>query len=537
MAHENNLLDDAVFSVRPNGRLTLPGVMAALARDEINSLPALRPHQAMFWHMFLVQLAALTLHKAGRSDAAATEEDWKALLRGLTPDFPGDEPWRMVVDDWTKPAFMQPPVPDGVELGNEVPTADALDLLITSKNHDLKQSVAVGGKAEDWLFALITLQTGEGYGGSGNQGIVRMNGGSSSRPMLTLAPLAGDGKDMAIRPGAWFVRDVKALLVAREDVLENTGLDFDDKGLGLTWLAPWGESEQLQTKQLDLWFIEVCRRVRLQEKNGQITAQKGTSSATRINAKHFNGSLEDPWAPVHQAENKSFTLGDEGEFDYRKLMDLLLSGVWQLPLLARRASFEPQKMRVAIVAQALARGNSKTGGFRSRVVPIDSRSASGGWSKTAQEVLRGMAKAQVSAIGSFTYAMTEALKLAAVGDENKLKEKKKSAAIRQKLTDITNGARSQLDQFADGIFFEHLWRRFDAEELGDEAKAAAELDFARELWRMTQEIFERHLPTMPCPSIYRHRADARARRALISKSIWENYRELFPETDEENANG
>jgi CRISPR system Cascade subunit CasA len=525
----SDLLSEPFISTFPGGKLTLPGVMAALARDEIDGFPALRPHQAMFWHMFLVQLAALALHKAGRSDAAATEEGWKVLLRGLTPDFPGDEPWRMVVDDWTKPAFMQPPVPDGVELGNEVPTADALDLLITSKNHDLKQSVASGGQPEDWLFALVTLQTGEGYGGSGNQGIVRMNGGSSSRPMLTLAPLAGDGKDMAIRPGAWFVRDVKALLAARENVLENTSLDFADKGLGLTWLAPWGDNEQLQTKQLDLGFIEVCRRVRLQEKNGRITAQKGTSSATRINAKHFNGSLEDPWAPVHKAENKSFTLGDEGEFDYRKLMDLLFSGVWELPLLARKASFEPQNMRVAIVAQALARGNSKTGGFRSRIVPIDSRSASGGWNTTDQEILRGLAKAQLSAVETFDKALSYALVVAAAGGER--------GKIKRETYVFANDARSKLDQFADGIFFEHLWRRFDAEELGDEAKAAAELDFARELWRMTQEIFERHLPTMPCPSIYRHRADARARRAIKAKNIRENYPELFPKTGEENANG
>jgi CRISPR system Cascade subunit CasA len=529
MALEGNLLEDSVFTVRPNAKLTLPGVMAALGRDEIDSFPALRPHQAMFWHMFLVQLAALALHKVGRSEAAATEEDWKALLRGLTPDFPGDEPWRLVVDDWTKPAFMQPPVPDGVALGNEVATADALDLLITSKNHDLKQSVAIGGKAEDWLFALITLQTGEGYGGSGNQGIVRMNGGSSSRPMLTLAPLAGDGKQMAIRPGAWFARDVRMLLAAREDVLEKTSLDFADEGVGLTWLLPWKEGEQLQTKVLDLWCIEVCRRVRLKNRDGQMTAQKGTSSATRINAKHFNGSLEDPWAPVHREDNKSFTLGDEGAFDYRKLLDLLFSGTWQLPLLAGRASFEPQSMRVAIVAQALARGNSKTGGFRSRIVPVDSRSASGGWNKSAQDVLRGLAKDQVSAVDAFDKALSYALVVAAASGER--------AKIKRETYVFATDARNQLDQFADGIFFEHLWQRFDAEEKGDEAKTAATMKFAHVLWLKTQEIFERHLPTMPCPSIYRHRADARARRALRAKNLRENYPELFPKTGEESANG
>ena len=61
-------------------------------------------------------------------------------------------------------------------------------MLITSRNHDLKQNVARQAEPEDWVFALVSLQTSEGYGGSGNQGIARMNGGSSSRPMLGLAP-------------------------------------------------------------------------------------------------------------------------------------------------------------------------------------------------------------------------------------------------------------------------------------------------------------------------------------------------------------
>ena len=80
-------------------------------------------------------------------------------MRDLTPGFAADEPWQLVVEDWTQPAFLQPPVPDGVTLANPVPTPDALDLLITSKNHDLKQAVARQGQPEDWLFALVSLQT------------------------------------------------------------------------------------------------------------------------------------------------------------------------------------------------------------------------------------------------------------------------------------------------------------------------------------------------------------------------------------------
>ena len=64
----HNLLTQPLIHAVPQGVLTLPGVIAALARDEVEGFPALRPHQSPGWHMFLVQLAALALHEANRRD-------------------------------------------------------------------------------------------------------------------------------------------------------------------------------------------------------------------------------------------------------------------------------------------------------------------------------------------------------------------------------------------------------------------------------------------------------------------------------------
>ncbi|ABC21146.1 CRISPR-associated Cse1 family protein [Rhodospirillum rubrum F11] len=414
-----NLLLQPLIDVTPCGVLTLPGVMAALARDEVGSFPSLRPHQAPAWHMFLVQLAALALQKAGEKTVPTVEEDWARLLRGLTPGFKADEPWCLVVDDPGKPAFLQPPIPPGLQLGNPVATPDGLDLLITSRNHDLKQSVAYRGTAQDWVFALISLQTGEGYGGAGNQGIARMNGGASSRPLVSLAPLPPKSeKAMAPRPGAWFRRDVAVLLETRESEMAHyEPLGYRETGgLGLTWLALWPEDEQLQTKDLDIWFIEVCRRVRLSEESGRLIGRKGTSKATRINAKPLKGALGDPFAPVDKVENKSFTLNDR-DFDYRVLTELILSGNWDLPLLARPASFEPEGETLALVCAALARGNSKTYGFKTRILPVGgkiSRALSLG-PKRAE--LYDLAKAQMTTIETFDKALGFALALAAVGGE------------------------------------------------------------------------------------------------------------------------
>ena len=83
---------------------------------------------------------------------------------------------------------------------------------------------------DDWLFALVSLQTQEGFLGAGNYGISRMNGGFSSRPALGVAPHGGAGR-------RWR-RDVAALLATRDEVAEVHGLQADG-GLKLLWLAPW----------------------------------------------------------------------------------------------------------------------------------------------------------------------------------------------------------------------------------------------------------------------------------------------------------
>ncbi|SIR18992.1 CRISPR-associated protein, Cse1 family [Rhizobium sp. RU20A] len=526
---DTNLLSDPLLTISPPARLTLPGVLAALARDGVDGFVALRPHQAASWHMFLVQLAGLALHRAGRSDIPENEADWAALLRGLTPGFARDEPWCLVVEDTSKPAFLQPAIPEGVTLANPVETADGLDLLITSRNHDLKQMIARAGAAEDWIYALVSLQTGEGYGGAGNQGVVRMNGGSSSRAMVTLAPLSpGKGRAMRVRPGAWFRRDLRVLLETRDRVLDETSLPYADDGIGLTWLEPWPEGAQLTLQQLDIWFIEVCRRVRLDIRDGRLRATKGTSRETRIAAKMNKGNLEDPWAPAHTTEGKSLTIGDEGDFDYEMLTRLLFSGEWTLPLLARRARFEGADTPLAIVAQALARGNSKTGGYRSRIVPIEGRRLTAEWGDAvSQETLRRLAQEQVATIRSFDKALGYALVLAAASGE--------AERISRDSYRLTRAARNQLGRFADTIFFDHLWRRFAAEAQDEAARTAAKTAFARELWASTQALFEQSLPDMPCHSLYRHRADVRARRALLSRELREGYPHLFERQDQKEV--
>ena len=195
-----NILTEPVIRLDLSGGVrkdaNLPEVFAALVSDKVVSFPALRPHQRHAWHAFLVQLGAMAMHRAGGADLPDIADEWAKLIRGLTPDFPEDEPWQLVVEDITKPAFMQAPASSKEkekDFKAVAATPDELDILVTSKNHDLKSSVASRAVPGDWLFALVTLQTMEGFGGAGNYGVSRMNGGFGSRPAFTLAPVEGVG--------------------------------------------------------------------------------------------------------------------------------------------------------------------------------------------------------------------------------------------------------------------------------------------------------------------------------------------------------
>ena len=208
----HNILTDPLIRFDHSGgsrqKASLPEVYAALMADQVDAFPALRPHQRHAWHAFLVQLGAMAMHRAGATEPRADADEWMRIIRALTQDdFPGDEPWQLVVDDITKPAFMQPPARSkerAKDYKSAVATPDELDMLVTSKNHDLKSAVAVQAGVDDWIFALITLQTMEGFGGAGNYGISRMNGGLGNRPAFSLAPsgqgLGGSRKARHHRP-------------------------------------------------------------------------------------------------------------------------------------------------------------------------------------------------------------------------------------------------------------------------------------------------------------------------------------------------
>lgn len=498
----HNILTIPLIRVRTSATvsgLTLPGLLAALIRNEVEALPALRPHQRHAIHMFLAQLAALALRKAGLAEPPTEEATWLSLLRDLAPKH-GDAAWSLVVEDVAQPAFLQPPVPEGRldVFRNTIATPDALDVLITAKNFDLKSAVAADAELDDWLFALISLQTMEGFLGAGNYGIARMNGGFSTRAFLGLAPRGG--------MGAHLRRDILALLTGRDRMLD-LYTDYPvEGGLALTWLEPWNGTAPLPLNRLDLWFIEVCRRVRLFARtDGGLEARSTGTAAARIEAKGLNGITGDFWAPINDAEGKAFSLDARG-FSTRVLTRLLFSpGNFRLP-----PALEPLEGETAmrLVARGVTRGQGKTEGFHERIIPLGREAIAALASADERRQLGDIADRQQKELEVIARALRLACAVvAANGGEPSRDDYDAAEPYTRRLE----------HQFEAGFFAALQDRLRD----GDAAKAS----FLRRLLEATTTLLDEAANAIPCASIHRYRARTRAYRAFHG-TLWHPRSEL-----------
>ncbi|HRD86588.1 MAG TPA: type I-E CRISPR-associated protein Cse1/CasA, partial [Rubrivivax sp.] len=295
-----------------------------------------------------------------RAEPWTDPADWRAALLALTPNDGDGAAWCLVAPP-DRPALLQPPVPGEhiTDWKNALHAADELDMLVTSKNHDLKGARVRRGGPDDWLFALVSLQTQEGFLGAGNYGISRMNGGFASRPGVGVAPV-----------GAWGARwaaDVQTLLAQRDTIAAQQSM-AGDGGHALLWLLPWSGTDSLAMPALDPLYIEVCRRVRLVDADGALQARVTGSKAARVAAKDRNGITGDPWAPVDVAEGKALTVSGAG-FEYKLTSELLTGGRFTHGA-AWRLDGWPSDAQLQFVAQATVRGQGKTEGYHERRVPI-----------------------------------------------------------------------------------------------------------------------------------------------------------------------
>jgi len=388
---KHSLLDDPLFRVRlPNESVqghSLPQILHRLAQDNVLSFEALQAHQQQAWHSFLVQLAAMAVAREAGGTMPSDARGWREVLVGLAGG--DDAAWHLVVPDVSRPAFLQSPVPEGslddAGYDTEVPTPDQLDMLVTSKNHDVKPHRITNSRPEHWIYALVTLQTMEGYLGPGNYGIVRMNGGSSNRPMVGLA--------QQLSWGSRFRRDVDVLCSHREEASEN--YDYSHVGLPLLWLEPWsGEKDDtINIHDCDPYFVEICRRIRFLY-NGTLKCKRTTTKNYRVHpkSKDINGDTGDPWTPIEKSGGKALTLPGEG-FTYDRLQDIVFEGEYAPPPALQFRDSDNGNMH--LVARALVRGQGKTEGLHHRIVPVPPQATLSLQEKSQRELLAQRAEDRV----------------------------------------------------------------------------------------------------------------------------------------------
>ncbi|ROR32699.1 type I-E CRISPR-associated protein Cse1/CasA [Inmirania thermothiophila] len=357
-----NLLTDPLVPVTTAQGQTfvnLPALLAGLGDDTVRRIDGLQRHQEDAFHVFLCYLAGAVLARDGDWNPVRDEAFWRDGMRFLAGDA-GDDAWRLVVDDLSRPAFMQPPLPkaDHGKLKLQAETPDALDLLPTAKNHDLKQARAARAQPHEWLYALVSLQTMSGYFGRGNPGIARMNSGFGNRPVVEVAR----SREQAPR---W--RDVVLRLEAHRRQVLAGSLPFRDDGLVLVWLRFWDGKTSLSLSELDPFFLEICRRVRLQGDGEQITQAAGLpSDANRIAAKEQNGLVGDAWLPEDHSDKKgakALTVSADGWTADRLRRLLFEDGIRHTLLQKPAPDWEGD---VWLLASVLVRGQGTTDGFHER---------------------------------------------------------------------------------------------------------------------------------------------------------------------------
>ncbi|MGH7099177.1 MAG: type I-E CRISPR-associated protein Cse1/CasA, partial [Stellaceae bacterium] len=431
----------------------------------------------------------------------------RAVLRRLGGDWPQDDPWCLVAPR-ERPAFLQPAVPGGAldPFKNRVETPDELDLLVTSKNHDLKAARMVRAAPDDWLFALVSLQTQEGQMGRGNYGIARMNGGYGSRPFLGIAPQGGFG--------ARFSRDLELL---RREAGRLWQAEWSGWGtrrdLRLLWLESWDGTKQLTPDELHPLFIEICRRVRLEsDREGRLFARLANSEAARIKAKDLKGVTPDPWAPIETgSETKLLSLTGEG-FSWRRMRALLFSESFKRPPLARVAAAD--KSPIEIVAAGLARGQGKTEGFHERHIPVPPKARGVLQSEAAR--LAKTAELQAIDAGTMARSVLRSAILCAF--------EKGAKRVNFDAREAARAAEPYMQLFdaaVDAAFFPALW---DSVEAGPEAAARKWQEILR---KEAETVFAKALEAGPQAQERRFIAAARA-RGLFDGLMFKNFPALRP---------
>jgi CRISPR system Cascade subunit CasA len=547
MSDPLSVLDTPVFPVRRTfsggaDRLSLAGVIAALLADGVDQLDQTTRLNAPYVHALVCQLAALGLRRSGvvaLADAPTDEAAWRALLLALAPAWPGGEAWTLVEADPAKPAFLQPALPAAdAARATALEYPEDLSLLVSSRNHGVKQAKSRGVEDWSWIQALIALQTGASFSGRGNPGIARMNGGFGSRPFVSLCP--GPRWSDRVR------RDVAVMLAHWERTAERAGLT-PDGAHPLLWARPepWGgtAAEMLRVHTLSPHFVEVARRVRLRRRaDGTLAAAVVPSDKTRVHpgdagAEH-RGAVGDPWAPLSPRTGGMLT-PDESGWTMRRVVDVLfgegasgghaaLLQRWHEGLDDRDAAAPHWSLRV------LVGGQGKTGGWHERDIPIDPGVLDDWLAADRLQDLGEVAHALLGWVGDADGALKAGL-LTILERPAWKSARGGGAAVNYRHPEATRWIQGAMETFqarVDAEFFPLLWSLARARNTDRDEGVQADTKWA--LATIARAVFRETVPVLPLSEGSRVLAEA-AGGARLEGILWRKLDLSRPTEDEPSA--
>ncbi len=502
----HDLLHDPLIGVRTSGggrRLNLPELLAALSAGTIEGYAGLRAYQADPWQVFLVQLAASIQVRQPTETLPTDVTYWRDGLLALADG--KETAWELVVEDVTLPAFLQHPWKSwdaeasdyGVKTvrGQRVfdakaTTPDELDVLVTSKNHDVKMARVQAHELEAWTYALMMLQTTSGYLGKGHYGIVRMNGGYASRSIVSWSAFR--------HPSRRFCAEVTALCNLRKETI--CLHQYASCGVVLTWLSPWDRTQhQFMLNDLEPWFIEAARPVRLvQSSSGQIVVLVATTKSRQIGPKSLeSGDVGDPWTPINvQGKRRSaLTLSGDG-FTPQRLTDLLFEQGFELTPLQRP---QPGEGVGWFLASCLVRGQGKTEGFYRIELPIPPKARLALCNKAQRDTLGHLAQQLLSDANKVQQAINAALAVLCEGGPEK--------ADFDRVDNWLKAMRKALAQRWEARFFPTLWRG------ADENHETIRDDWQQRLVNLGQDLLDEAAERLPLPANRTWLAITQAERA------------------------
>lgn len=481
--------------------VSLPELYACLVDrpgDAVLSFPGLAAHQAPAWYQFLVQVGTLARLQTGGGEPHGAK-GWEGALRALTPGV-SESAWSLVAEP-DQPALFQPPTQRLDQFKLDARTPDGLGPLFRGKNHDVKRARQTSPEPHHWVYALVHLQTHDGYAGSMNHGVARMNGGLSNRVLVDRRPGPEWGRRV--------VRGIRMLLRRRQEILEGLWGYRGRGGLKLLWLPSWDDDQSLPLTQLDPYFVEVCRRARLQVDQGAVAFWKRPSRSPRVAAKVLKGNLGDPWVPVKSSAKgpSALTVSARG-FDYRLCRRILFCSSEFTRAAALRELDDEVGQDSEIHLAALVRGQGKTDGFHERVIQLPASvhaafDALGDEEEDERLNLEQVSEAMVECAGHVRKVLRRTLLVYIQGPDG---------------TDFKRpDAGPFLDRFdraVDGRFFRSLFASVDS--------AKAEEAWHEFLKREAVRVASRGWRYLSTPSMRREKARAASERALwggLRKSV------------------